>query len=46
MYDLLKILAMAKEFEVLRVRPEELPELRKVFERYWIFEDPPKIGIL
>jgi activating signal cointegrator complex subunit 3 len=31
MFQLLKILAKAKEFEMLRVRPEESWELKKIF---------------
>jgi activating signal cointegrator complex subunit 3 len=45
MFQLLKILAKAKEFEMLRVRPEESWELKKIFQYYWIFEDKPTLGV-
>lgn len=45
-FELLKIMAKAKEFEMLRVRPEEQMELKRIFQDYWIFEEKPKLGVL
>lgn len=44
MYQLMQILARAKEFEVLRVRPEEKQEIIMIFKHYWIFDEPPNMG--
>ena len=41
---MLRILAKAKEFEILRVRPEETQELKKVFLYYWIFDVKPNFN--
>ena len=41
----MQILARAKEFEVLRVRPEEISELKMIYAHYWIFDEPPKLGV-
>ncbi|CAK75634.1 unnamed protein product (macronuclear) [Paramecium tetraurelia] len=42
-YQLLKIVAKAKEFEMIRVRPEETKELQKIYDEAWVFEDEPDI---
>jgi|APCry1669189241_1035207.scaffolds.fasta_scaffold80153_2 hypothetical protein len=39
-------MAQAKEFDVLRVRPEELIELKKIFAHHWVFDERPQLGIL
>lgn len=44
MYQLLKILAKAKEFDVIRIRPEEMLELKNVLQYYWVFDDAPDIS--
>ncbi|CAD8152858.1 unnamed protein product [Paramecium pentaurelia] len=42
-YQLLKIIAKAKEFEMIRVRPEETKELQKIYDEGWAFEEEPDI---
>lgn len=34
-------MSKAKEFEVIRVRPEEMKELANVLTNYWIFDEEP-----
>lgn len=37
--DILTILAKAKEFENIKVRQEEIPEIKKVVKQYWVLEE-------
>lgn len=36
---IMKIIAQAKEFENIKVRPEEMEELENLIKKHWIFEE-------
>jgi len=36
---IMKIIAQAKEFENIKVRPEEMDELENLIKKHWIFEE-------
>jgi hypothetical protein len=33
------VVAKSKEFDSIRVREDEIAELREVIKRYWVFEE-------
>ena len=37
--SLMMIIAKSKEFDNIRVREDETPEIREVLKRYWVFEE-------
>lgn len=43
--DILKIIAQAKEFENIKVRPEEMEELKNAAKRYWVFDDELELQV-
>ncbi len=41
--DLLKITSHAKEFEQIKIRPEEMDELKRLMNTCWILDEKPEI---
>lgn len=42
-FEMLKIVAKAKEFDQIRLRPDELKDIKKIFDDYWVFDDLPGV---
>jgi hypothetical protein len=38
-------MAKAKEFEVVKVRPEEQKEIKEVLLYYWVFDEKPNLTL-
>jgi activating signal cointegrator complex subunit 3 len=43
--DILKILAKAKEFDQIRMRNDELVEIKKIISRFWVLEEKPDFAL-
>ena len=43
--DILKILAKAKEFDQIRMRNEEMVEIKKIINNFWVLEEKPDFAM-